>query len=63
MDHALAAFAVNGVETTIPFLRFLIGQPDFREGLTHVRWIETILAGGSAAGAPSRAEEVGNERR
>jgi acetyl/propionyl-CoA carboxylase alpha subunit len=40
MDGALADFAVEGVDTTITFLRSLINHPDVRQGKTHVRWIE-----------------------
>ena len=44
MDAALADFGIEGIDTTIRFLRFLINQPDVREGKTHVRWIEDVLA-------------------
>jgi acetyl-CoA carboxylase biotin carboxylase subunit len=40
MDGALADFAVEGVDTTITFLRSLVNHPDVRQGKTHVRWIE-----------------------
>jgi acetyl/propionyl-CoA carboxylase alpha subunit len=40
MDGALADFAVEGVDTTIAFLRSLVNHPDVRQGKTHVRWIE-----------------------
>ena len=45
MAHALSDFGVRGIETTIPFLRFLIKHPDFAAGKTHVRWIEALIAG------------------
>ncbi len=44
MDTALESFSVDGVDTTIPFLRFLINQPDVQGGRTHVHWIESLLA-------------------
>jgi acetyl-CoA carboxylase biotin carboxylase subunit len=43
MDNALASFAVSGVDTTIPFLRFLLGQPDFIAGKVNTRWLEAQL--------------------
>ncbi len=45
MDDALLRLKVDGISTTIPFLRFLISQPDFQEASTHVRWIETLIGG------------------
>ena len=43
MVGALACFGVDGIATTIPFLRFLINQPAFQNGKTHVRWIEDLI--------------------
>lgn len=43
MLEALQSFDISGVETTIPFLRFLIGHPDYREGSYNTKWIESIL--------------------
>lgn len=40
MDDALASFAVSGVDTTIPFLRFLLEQPDYIAGKVNTRWLE-----------------------
>ncbi|TAK81903.1 MAG: acetyl-CoA carboxylase biotin carboxylase subunit [Betaproteobacteria bacterium] len=40
MDAALATFSVEGVDTTIGFLRSLVNHPDVQNGRTHVRWIE-----------------------
>jgi acetyl-CoA carboxylase, biotin carboxylase subunit len=45
MDEALTAFKVEGIATTIPFLRFLINHPDFAAATTTVRWVENLLAG------------------
>ena len=40
MRSALSNFEVSGVETNIPFLRFLINQPDFIKGNINIKWIE-----------------------
>lgn len=46
MAAALEEFDVGGVDTTIPFLKFLISQKHFQDGTTHVRWIEELMAQG-----------------
>ncbi|MBI2361038.1 MAG: acetyl-CoA carboxylase biotin carboxylase subunit [Deltaproteobacteria bacterium] len=43
MQNALASFAVGGVDTTIPFLRFLLAQPDYIAGTVNTRWLEAQL--------------------
>ncbi|MGE5253413.1 MAG: acetyl-CoA carboxylase biotin carboxylase subunit [Planctomycetaceae bacterium] len=43
MQRALEDFLVTGVETTIPFHRFLLKNPDFIQGAVHTRWIEDVL--------------------
>jgi acetyl-CoA carboxylase biotin carboxylase subunit len=43
MQYALENFFVRGVETTIPFLRFILNQSDYRNGRVNTRWIENIL--------------------
>ena len=43
MHQALASFIVSGVETTIPFLQFLIGDPHFLQGRVNTRWVEQKL--------------------
>jgi acetyl-CoA carboxylase biotin carboxylase subunit len=40
MKTALADFNIEGIETNIPFLQFLIEQPEFIEGDIHIKWIE-----------------------
>ena len=40
MKAALADFNIGGIETNIPFLQFLIEQPEFIEGDIHIKWIE-----------------------
>lgn len=40
MKTALADFKIEGIETNIPFLQFLIEQPEFSTGDIHIKWIE-----------------------
>lgn len=44
MLEALEKFVVAGIDTTIPFLRFLLSQSDHREARVNTRWVETRLA-------------------
>ena len=41
MSAALAAFAVEGVATTIPFHRAVLAHEDFRDGRVTTRWVES----------------------
>jgi biotin carboxylase len=34
---------VSGLETTIPFHRFIMNDMDFRKGKIHTRWLEETL--------------------
>ncbi len=43
MRHALDNFVVSGVDTTIPFLRFLLDQLGYTEGEVNTRWVESRL--------------------
>jgi biotin carboxylase len=43
MRHALDNFVVSGVDTTIPFLRFLLDQLSYTEGDVNTRWVESRL--------------------
>jgi acetyl/propionyl-CoA carboxylase alpha subunit len=43
MQKALGDFHVSGVDTTIPFHRFLLRNPSFIQGVIHTHWIEDIL--------------------
>ena len=43
LRSALSTFEVSGVETNIPFLKFLINQPQFVTGNVNIKWIETVL--------------------
>jgi acetyl-CoA carboxylase biotin carboxylase subunit len=44
MRYALGSFVISGIHTTIPFLSFLLNQPDFIEGRVNTRWIEQVLS-------------------
>ncbi len=43
MRHALESFVITGVDTTIPFLRFLLDQNAYTEGEVNTRWVESRL--------------------
>jgi len=43
MQSALEKFLVSGLETTIPFHRFIMKNKDFRTGKIHTRWLEETL--------------------
>ncbi len=43
MQSALEKFSVSGVETTIPFHRFILNSRDFQKGRVHTRWLEETL--------------------
>jgi acetyl-CoA carboxylase, biotin carboxylase subunit len=40
---ALSGFEISGVATNIPFLEFLIGQPEFVDGNVHIKWVENVM--------------------
>ena len=40
MDGALAACVIEGVKTTIPFLRRVMAHPDFQRGAVHTQMVE-----------------------
>jgi acetyl-CoA carboxylase biotin carboxylase subunit len=42
---ALEVFEVDGVRTTIPFYRDLLGEPDFISGQLHTRWVDARMKG------------------
>ncbi len=48
LSQALDQFVILGVDTTIPFVRRLLGEPVFRAGRMHTRWAEDVLAGDAA---------------
>jgi len=43
MKKALSTFEVSGVKTNIPFLQFLISQPEFIRGDIHIKWVENTV--------------------
>jgi acetyl-CoA carboxylase biotin carboxylase subunit len=47
-EHALAAFRIEGVASTIPIHRRILAEPDFREGHYDTLWLERLLAGKGA---------------
>jgi acetyl-CoA carboxylase biotin carboxylase subunit len=50
LSRALAEYRVVGVTTTLPFFRWLLTQPEFREGRFHTTYLDGVLA--SRGGAP-----------
>src|SRR5262249_26962479 len=40
MEQALGDCVVDGVRTTIPFLRRVVAHPDFRRGAVHTQMVE-----------------------
>jgi acetyl-CoA carboxylase biotin carboxylase subunit len=46
LKKALADFEIEGVKSNIPFLRYLIGRPEFAQGDINVKWIETSVLPG-----------------
>jgi acetyl/propionyl-CoA carboxylase alpha subunit len=40
MDSALASCVLEGVKTTIPFLRRVVAHPEFRRGAVHTQMVE-----------------------
>ncbi len=43
MQTALKNFSIRGVDTTIPFLSFLLTQPSYINGQVNTRWLEKQL--------------------
>ena len=44
MQRALGEFHIEGVETTVPFLRKLLARPEYISGRVNTRWVETVMA-------------------
>ena len=42
--QALDAFRVEGVDTTLGFLRMLLDRPEFMAGTVNTRWAEAVMA-------------------
>ena len=43
MRRALAEYDVRGIRTTVPFFRWLLDQPLFREAAFHTEFLDTLL--------------------
>ena len=43
MRRALAEYDVRGIRTTVPFFRWLVDQPVFREAAFHTDFLDTLL--------------------
>jgi acetyl-CoA carboxylase biotin carboxylase subunit len=43
MRRALEQFSVSGIGTTLPFLRFVMGHPDFAAGKVNTRLVEALI--------------------
>jgi acetyl-CoA carboxylase biotin carboxylase subunit len=43
MKTALEDFNIEGIKTNIPFLQFLVEQPEFDTGDIHIKWIENTV--------------------
>ena len=43
MQEALENFFVSGIETTIPFLRFVTQRLEYVKGDVNTRWLESLL--------------------
>ena len=46
LKTALAEFEIEGVESNIPFLQYLIEQPEFAAAQINVKWIESSVLPG-----------------
>ena len=44
MQNGLNHFLVSGVDTNIAFHRFVLGNPEYRQGRVNTRWVENLLA-------------------
>ena len=44
LGRALEEFVVDGVDTTLPLHRRILGEPAFREGNYDIHWLEQLLA-------------------
>jgi acetyl-CoA carboxylase biotin carboxylase subunit len=55
MRRALEQFSVSGVGTNLPFLRFVMGHPDFAAGKVNTHLVEELITqmGSARAGAKS----------
>ncbi|MDZ4065847.1 MAG: acetyl-CoA carboxylase biotin carboxylase subunit [Tabrizicola sp.] len=60
MIAALAEIQVEGVETTVPFLRSVISDPDYQSGRINTRWLEAAVERfGATMPSPARGGNNG----
>ena len=52
MRQALEEFAIEGIATTLPFLRWLLARPEYISGEVNTRWVESVLQESRASRAP-----------
>ena len=50
LARALREYEIEGVRTTLPFFRWLVGEPDFVSGALDTRWLDRVMT--SRDGAP-----------
>jgi len=43
MRRALDEYLVTGIKTTVPFFRWLLGQPAFADGRFHTAYLDEVL--------------------
>jgi acetyl/propionyl-CoA carboxylase alpha subunit/acetyl-CoA carboxylase carboxyltransferase component len=60
--RALSEFRLEGVATTIPFLRNIVAHADFAAGRIHTRWVDEHMATLAAASADQRRRFVETAR-
>ena len=42
--QVLEEFSVEGIETTLPFLRILLARPEYVSGAVNTRWVEKVMS-------------------
>lgn len=58
MNAALKSFEVGGIDTTIPFHRFILGREEYRSGRVNTRWIEDTVLKHYGADSSARVNPV-----
>jgi len=61
-QQALAEFQVEGIETTLPFLRAVAAHPDYVAGHVNTRWLERFVEAWTQAASPALAHADGGRR-
>jgi acetyl-CoA carboxylase biotin carboxylase subunit len=49
LRRALDEFVIDGVDTTLPLFRSLVGNPDVQNGVYHIHWLENFIRTGERA--------------